>query len=188
MTDWNDRVEDLLFDGEAIEEAIDVGDARVVVTSHRVLVFTPETEGANLQQADRPNAEGVRIDASGRDQLRQFGVKAGGVGLLALVLGSLISLDGLLAAPETGGAASRIGIGGLMSMLGAVVALVNLLDDLLRAAGAFALLVGVGAVGVYLWTRRRYLVIDVAGDETMRMPAPENTERAVERIRAALGP
>ena len=59
MSQWRERAEEMLYAGESVEETFEVDDARILVTSHRVLAFTPGAEGATFQQADRPNVAGV---------------------------------------------------------------------------------------------------------------------------------
>ena len=49
MAGWKSRVDDLLYDGETARETVDVGTSRVVVTSHRVLAFTPDADGENFR-------------------------------------------------------------------------------------------------------------------------------------------
>jgi len=63
MDEWRGRVDELLYAGESIEERIGVGDADVVVTTHRVLALTPSGDGERYRAIDRPNVLGASIDA-----------------------------------------------------------------------------------------------------------------------------
>lgn len=175
--DWQASAGELLFDGESVRERVDAGRDRVVVTSHRVLVLTPERDGANLQAVDRPNVTGVRAGTRGNaDQLRRAGV-AGAGGLGALALGLLVDLDSLV--PNGGvdlAGGSAAGIGGALETIETLLRIVALLDDLLVAAGLVALLAGLGLAGVY-WTRRKpELTIAVAGDDDVQLAWPDDRE------------
>ncbi|WP_430505271.1 hypothetical protein [Haloparvum sp. PAK95] len=168
--DWQARAGELLFDGESIRERIDAGGDRVVVTTHRVLAFTPGSDGANFRAIDRPNVTGVRAGTRGNaDQLRGAGV-AGAGGLGALALGLLLDLDSLV--PKGGvdlAGGSAAGIGGLLATIETLLRIVALLDDLLVFLGVVALLAAAVLVGVY-WTRREpVLTIAVAGDDDVQV-------------------
>lgn len=168
--DWQARVDELLFDGESVRERVDAGTDLVVVTTHRVLAFTPDGEGANVRALDRPNVTGVEADTHGNaDRLRQAGVAGvGGFGCLAL--GLLLDLDTLVPTGGVDVAGSRaVGIGGLLETIETLLGLFALLDDLLVVVGLVAMLAGVAAGGVY-WTRREPgVTIAVAGDDDVRL-------------------
>lgn len=194
--DWQARAGELLFDGESVRERVDAGSDLVVVTTHRVLVFTPEGDGANFRAVDRPNVTGVRAGTHGNaDQLRRAAV-AGAGGLGALALGLLLDLDSLVpngAVDLAGGSAA--GIGGALETIETLLRIVALLDDLLVAAGLLALLAGVVLAGVY-WTRREpELTITVAGDDDVQLSWADDAdshgdadgpEAAAHRLRRAL--
>jgi len=187
--DWVARAESLLYDGEVIEADVRLDRGGVVVTSHRVLVFTPDREGSNYRQVDRPNVEGVDVTTSGDWSFLELGVKALVVGVVLVAAGTTVSLDGLVGnvSLDSGGAASAVGIGGMLGMLQTMLTLMAQLDDLMRLFGGLTLAFAAVVLGVYLWSRDRLLVVRVAGDDDIELTAPED-ERVVDRIEAAIVP
>lgn len=190
MGSWSDRAEDLLYDGETIEERVEVGTAAVVVTSHRVLTFTPDVEGANFQQADRPNVTGVHLRASGESKFLQQGARAALYGIVLVVAGLLLPLDSILGGVALPTSTGRLGIGGIMGLFQQMLTLMQNIDDFMRLGGALLLLFALVPFGVYLWTRERALVIDVAGDEqSLAVPNPgEDGEAIAERLETVILP
>ena len=187
--DWVARAESLLYDGEVVEADVRLDRGGVVVTSHRVLVFTPDREGSNYRQVDRPNVEGVDVTTSGDWSFLELGVKALVVGVVLVAAGMTVSLDSLVGnvSLDSGGAASAVGIGGMLGMLQTMLTLMAQLDDLMRLFGGLALAFAAVVLGVYLWSRDRLLVVRVAGDDDIELTAPDD-ESVVERIKAAIVP
>ena len=187
--DWVARAESLLYDGEVIEADVRLDRGGVVVTSHRVLVFTPDREGSNYQQVDRPNVEGIDVTTSGDWSFLELGVKALVVGIVLVAAGMTVSLDSLVGnvSLDSGGAASAVGIGGMLGMLQTMLTLMAQLDELMRLFGGLALVFAAVVLGVYLWSRDRLLVVRVAGDDDIELTAPDD-ESIVERIEAAIVP
>ena len=186
--DWGERADELLYDGESVQEQVRVGDGGVVVTSHRVLAFTPDREGPNYRQVDRPNVEGVSQTTSGEFQFLEQAIKAIVVGIVLVVAGLTVNLDGLVSgiSLDSGGAAGAIGIGQMMGLLQGMLQLLAQLDDLMRLFGALALAFGAIVLGVYLWSREELLVISVAGGDDVELTAPD--EEVLDRLRAAVLP
>ncbi|KZX49786.1 hypothetical protein [Haloarcula sp. K1] len=187
--DWVARAESLLYDGEVIEADVRLDRGGVVVTSHRILVFTPDREGSNYRQVDRPNVEGVDVTTSGDWSFLELGVKALVVGVVLVAAGMTVSLDSLVGnvSLDSGGAASAVGIGGMLGMLQTMLTLMAQLDDLMRLFGGLALAFAAVVLGVYLWSRDRLLVVRVAGDDDIELTAPDD-ESVVDRIEAAIVP
>ncbi|WP_058993078.1 hypothetical protein [Haloarcula sp. CBA1127] len=187
--DWVARAESLLYDGEVIEADVRLDRGGVVVTSHRVLVFTPDREGPNYRQVDRPNVEGIDVTTSGDWSFLELGVKALVVGIVLVAAGMTVSLDSLVGnvSLDSGGAASAVGIGGMLGMLQTMLTLMAQLDDLMRLFGGLALAFAAVVLGVYLWSRDRLLVVRVAGGDDVELTAPDD-ESVVERIEAAVVP
>lgn len=187
--DWVARAESLLYDGEVIEADVRLDRGGVVVTSHRVLVFTPDREGSNYRQVDRPNVEGVDLTTSGDWSFLELGVKALVVGIVLVAAGMTVSLDSLVGnvSLDSGGAASAVGIGGMLGMLQTMLTLMAQLDDLMRLFGGLALAFAAVVLGVYLWSRDRLLVVRVAGGDDVELTAPDD-ESVVDRIEAAIVP
>lgn len=188
MTRWLARVDDLLFDGERVETTVDVGEGGVVVTSHRVLAFTPETDGANYDYVDRPNVAGVERAARGSAQFLFHAVKALLVGAVLLAAGLTVSLDDMVGGIElttTGG----MGLGGFLGLMQSLLSVLAMLDDIMTAAGALALLLGAALLGMYARTRRNLLVVEVAGDDDLELPAAgDAVDGAADQLALAVGP
>jgi len=189
MSRWSERVDDLLYDGETIDEQVDVGTASVVVTSHRVLAFTPESDGANFQQVDRPNITGVSLQAGGDAKFLRQAARAALYGFILIVAGLLLPLDDILSGVGLPSSTGQLGIGGIMGMFQQMLSLLRDLDDFMRLVGALLLLFAIVPMGVYLWTRERSLEIGVAGDEAIRIPAQEtDAETVAERLETVILP
>jgi len=189
MAGWIDRVDDLLYDGEETVETVGVGAGGVVVTTHRVLAFTPKSDGANFRDVDRPNVVGVTSEATGEFNFLQTALKGIVVGAVLLVAGQVVSLDSMVSGIEIGAGAGEVGMGGMLRLLQQFLSLMAQLDELMTMFGALALLFGVVVLGVYLWTRERALVVTVAGDEgDLRLPAPEDADTVVGRLERAIAP
>ncbi|WP_254272574.1 hypothetical protein [Haloarcula marina] len=184
--DWVARAGDLLYDGESIQEHVRVDEAGVVVTTHRVLAFTPNREGANFQQVDRPNVDGVELASGGETAFLEQGAKAGVAGVALLGASQFVNLDGLAAGVSMGGGATgAAGLGQMMGLLQTMLGLMARLDDIMLLFGGLALAFAVVPLGVYLWSRERLLVVSVAGGEDIELPAPGD-DAVVDDLRAAL--
>ncbi|MFW5919801.1 MAG: hypothetical protein ACOCSF_06365, partial [Halanaeroarchaeum sp.] len=99
--DWRERIADLLFEGEAVVETVDVDGNGVVVTSHRVLALTPDLDGSNYRHVDRPNVTGVRVETVGASRWLRRAFQPFVLGLVLLVGGWIVDLDGLTTGLET---------------------------------------------------------------------------------------
>ena len=193
MSRWQQRAEELLYDGESVSETVDLGSASVVVTSHRVLAFTPEFDGENFQQADRPNVEGVETGALARnnEKLLGRGLRVGIVGIVLVVAGFLLDFDSIvgdtdLSGGETGG---QLGIGGVLETTQRLLDLVAQLDYLMLVFGMLALGLAAVFLGVYWVVRDPTLVIRVAGDEPdIHVPRPEDAAGARADLARAITP
>jgi hypothetical protein len=187
--DWVERAGELLYDGESVREEVRVGPGGVVVTSHRVLAFTPDREGSNYRAVDRPNVDGVDFETSGELPFLLQAVKAIVVGLVLLVAGMTVSLDGMVSSIDldSAGTAGAVGLGQMMGLLQTMLTLLAQLDDLMRLFGGLALAFGAVVLAVYLWSRERLLVISVAGDDDIELTAPED-DGVLDRLERALLP
>ncbi len=178
MPRWQDRVEELLYDGETIERQVDLGTARVVVTSHRVLAFTPEMTGENLRQVDRPNVIGLERSSLTDDALLARGLRIGVWAVLLLGAGALFDFGSLIGGVDlTGQGTDELGLGGTLEGVQRMLDLLALLDELLLAAGAIAALAAVAALGLFWHRRRPTLAITVAGGEDIHVPRPGAGDR-----------
>jgi len=164
---WAGSVEDLLFEGEQVRRTVDVDAGRVVVTTHRLLAFTPEDAGENFRDVDLPNVSGVRAGYRGETTLVRQGARFLLYGVVLLAVGVLVDFSAFIPADAFGsnaGAAGRIGIGGFLGVMNRFIGLIAALDRYARILGALLLLFSTFVFGVYLLTRDRLLVVDVAGD------------------------
>ena len=116
-----------------------------------------------------------------------LGVVVAGVALVAA--GQVISLDSMVEGISVGGgqAASAIGIGGLLGMLQTMLTLLAQLDEIMQLFGGLALALAAVVLGVYAWSRERVLVVDVAGEDDIVLPAPDD-ERVVDQLERAIRP
>ncbi|WP_267161428.1 hypothetical protein [Halovenus salina] len=191
MSRWQRRVDDLLYDGETVRERLDVDTARVVVTSHRVLVFTPEMDGENFRQADRPNVTGVEISALAWAGLRRRGLVAGLAGVTLLVAGLAFDPESIFGDSlgfDTG-AGERVGLGGIMDATRSMFALLRNFDTLLVNIGLLALVLSSVLLGVYWYLRTPTLVIRLAGETgDVHIPRPETVSDTSARLEAAIFP
>lgn len=191
MPRWQARVDDLLFEGEAVRESIDVGSSRVVVTSHRIMVFTPELDGENFRKADRPNVTGVGTGSLGKPSFLRRGLSIGVVGLVLLVAGLVFDPSSLFSEDldVDSGAASEVGFGGIVEMTQSLFSLLLNIDVVLRTVGALALLLATVLLGVYWYFRTPTLVIRQAGDDAnLHIERPGATTETASRLERAILP
>jgi hypothetical protein len=184
VTDWRDRVQDLLYEGETVDETVDVADNRLVVTSHRLLAFTPDGD-ANYQHVDRPNVDGLSLETDGNPRYTRWSLRPAILGLLLLGAGTQFSIDDPLSSIDTSGAGAA-GTGGIVGTVREFTRLLTLVDDVMRAAGALSLLVVVLLLALYLRSRQRRLVVQVAGDDSIEVPVSGDVDAAVSRLDAAI--
>ncbi|MEF8785803.1 MAG: hypothetical protein V5A45_07705 [Haloarculaceae archaeon] len=190
MSGWRNRVDDLLYSGESVVESVDFDSVSIVVTSHRVLAFDPESDGATFQQVDRPNVEGVSAGAQSDGSLLERGVRALIVGIVLVGAGLVVDFGSLVGDIDLRGQSTReLGIGGIMGTLQRFLGLISQLDYLMRVFGALALFLGVVFLGVYWFTRDRTLVIEVAGGDDIHVPRPsEHAGDYAERLERLVAP
>jgi hypothetical protein len=177
---WSGSVDELLYSGERVVHRTEIGDNEVVVTSHRILAFTPDSDGENFHQVDRPNVSNVRRGATGETNLLSQGTKVGGIAIVLLLAGQFISLDSYVAGMDfDSGAAGRMGLGGIMSMMNSMMNFIANLDEYMTMLGALLVLLAVFIFAVYVLTRDRVLVIGVSGDgENVQVPGPKEEIKA----------
>ncbi|WP_313691589.1 hypothetical protein [Halorarum halobium] len=182
--DPDPELDALLYDGETAEASVPLDDGRLVRTSHRLLLYTPETDGRTLTVVQGPNVEDVSLSASGRGAYVSPALKSVLVGGVLLAAGSVVPVDGMAGAAPSSAGAGATGMGGTITLLGDVMGVIALLDDALRTLGALVLLGGVALLGLYLRSRKREVVVSVAGDEDLTLPAGGVTEADVARVAA----
>ena len=188
---WTGSVSELLYDGESIEQRVSLGDGnRVVVTSHRLLAFTPGSDGQNYRGVDLPNVADTRAGYEGERNLLWQGGRTLLYGAIVLAVGLFLDFEAFVPtdAFQQTGAAGQLGMGGLLSLLQRFLTLIARIDEFARIIGAMLVIFAMFIFGVYVLTRDRVLVIQVAGDEgRIHVPASEETlEGAVTDLEAAL--
>lgn len=191
MSRWQRRVDELLFEGETVRERLDIGPSHVVVTTHRVLTFTPELEGENFRQVDRPNVTGVETSALSKANLLKRGLMTGFVGAVLLLAGVLFDPTAVFGddLDLEAGTANDFGLGSLMDATQSMFALMMNLDSILQLFGALALLLSTVILGVYWYFRTPTLAIRLAGDEDdVHMPRPDNATDVANRLEQAILP
>jgi len=190
MSGWRDRVEDLLYSGESVVEAVDFDSASVVVTSHRVLAFSPDGDGPAFQQVDRPNVEGVSTGAESEMDLLERGIRTLVIGFVLVGAGLVVDFESIVGDVSLGGQSSQqLGLGGIMGTLQKLLNLISQLDRLMRVFGALALFLSVVFFAVYWVTRDRTLVIEVAGGDDIHVPRPsEDADECADRLERLIAP
>ncbi|WP_135824818.1 hypothetical protein [Halorussus ruber] len=184
----DDRLSEMLFQGEEVEDEFTVEGARVAVTTHRVLVFTPNGEGRRFDHADRPNVLDANVETTGKGSYIEWSVRAGVYGVVFLGGGILLKASGVLdqlGATQPPEDAPGAGIAQLVSFL--PKALGALTTVLLVVGGLLAIVAG-ALVALYFKSRERELVIERAGRDPMRVPVHgDDAEQVARRLRAAVG-
>jgi len=175
---WAGSVEDLCYDGESVRERVELGEGtRVVVTTHRLLAFTPDSGGENYRAVELPNVADVRDGHEGETNLLGQGARLGVYGVVLLAVGVFVDFGSFVPTDAFAGAgAGQLGMGGLLSILQRFLSLIARIDEFARLIGAFLVLFAVFVFGVYLLTRDRVLEVTVAGDgDPIRVPADDDT-------------
>lgn len=188
MATWQSRVEQLLYDGEEVHHQ--VGDDRVgvVVTSHRVLAFTPEVEGANFRAVDRPNVVDVERTNAGDTGWLVTGSKWLLVGVLLAIGGLVFDFDGIFGGVEVSQEAGQVGLGGILGLFALLRTIFALMDDALLLGGSLAALAGLGAIGWYLQSRSPSIQVEVAGEDDIHLPAAGLTDDEIADLAEAIAP
>lgn len=188
MAGWQDRVDQLLYEGEAVEDSVDLDTATLVITSHRVMAFTPEADGANFRGVERPNVGGAAHGSRDRKTFLWYAGQAGLAGLALILVGLLIDFDAMVSGVDLGiESTAGLGIGGILQMVQQLLALVAMLDEISQLLGALLLLVAAGLLGLYAWTREPTIVVEVAGEDDIHLPRTDD-EGMLEVVQRALTP
>jgi len=185
---WQSKVEELLYQSESVEEVVDIDDSRIVVTSHRVLTFTPSMDGENFEQVERPNVTGVTMDAIAPTGLAVKSVRYGVYSAMLMLAGLFINIDGLIGGIQFDTQATQeTGAGGIVSLAQGMLAFFTRLDEFMQIIGALGLLVAVVVFAVYWLLRTPTLAISVAGDgDDLHVPRPEDPDPAVTALEEAI--
>ena len=190
MAGWKSRIEELLYESESVEEVVDIDDARLVVTSHRVMTFTPEMDGENFEQVERPNVTAVEPSAISKTGLAERSIRYGIYGGLLIVAGLLIDFESLVGGIEFDAEATQdTGAGGIVNIAQATLDFMAQMDELMQVIGALTLLVAVVSFAVYWLLRTPTLAIRVAGDGSdLHVPRPGEPDLAATALEQAIIP
>lgn len=182
-TDWVNDIDRLLHSGEEIEEKVSVGDSQVVVTTQRVMFFTPYVDGKNVRYTDRPNVAGIKASNSGNKRVLSVGATVGLTGVFLLVLGNTLSLSVPSALNDIRGEAVP-GAG----MANSVASAIELIDTLLLILGVLFLANAAIITGYYFLKREGTVTVEVAGGEDVELSTREDEEpdRLAEKLRKAV--
>ncbi|GAA0224994.1 hypothetical protein ACFFQF_09940 [Haladaptatus pallidirubidus] len=184
----DDRLLDMLFAGEDIEEEIELDGARIAVTSHRVLAFMPEGGGRRFDHADRPNVLNASVQPTGRDGYLSWTIRSVVYGLILLGGAFLINSSGLLAKLGSTEASNDQIIGDVGQMISSMAIVFGILMDALLLIGGVLFFSAFALGTLYFVTRSEELVIERAGRDPIYVPVNGNeAEDAARRIRSALG-
>ncbi len=188
MGGWQSRVEDLLYENESVQEVVDIDTARVVVTSHRVLTFTPEMDGENFKQVERPNVVGVGTSAQANTTLAAKSIRYGIYGGLFILAGHFINFEGFVGDIEFDAeAAGETGAGGMIEIAQQMMDFMAVFDEIMQMIGSLVLLVAVAIFAVYWLLRDETLVIQMAGDEQdIHVPRPDDVDVVSTRLEDAI--
>ncbi len=179
-TEWLNDIDGLLHAGEEVEEEVSVGDAQVVVTTQRVMVFTPHSEGENVRYFDRPNVVGVETSNSGNRQVLSAGATIGLSGVLMMFIGNTLSLSAPAAVSDLSGEP----VPGA-DLAGTMASAIELIDTLFLLLGVLLLANGLVVVGYYFMKRKPAVALRIAGDDDVELPVYEDED--VDKIRGRLG-
>lgn len=182
-TNWVSDIDRLLHSGEEIEEKVSVGDSQVVVTTQRVMFFTPYVDGKNVRYTDRPNVAGIKASNSGNKRVLSVSATVGLTGVFLLVLGNTLSLSVPSALNDIRGEAVP-GAG----MANSVASAIELIDTLLLILGVLFLANAAIITGYYFLKREGTVTVEVAGDEDVELSTREDEEpdRLAEKLRKAV--
>lgn len=187
MTRWSDEARQRLREGEHIETTVPLGDNAVVVTDQRVFAFTPEGEGTNYRAVERPNVEAVGLEMVGETGWLRYAIKGGVVGAVGIGIGLTTEFDSLFTLGDVGSSGTvRLEFGGLLESLQTAIDMLGYLDEGLLVLGGLGVVVALTTLGVFVQSRDHTLVVEVAGDEDIHVPAPRDSEGERDRIRRAL--
>ena len=184
----DDRLAEMLFAGEDIEEEVALDGARIAVTSHRILAFMPEGGDRRFDHADRPNVLDASVQTAGRNSYLSWMLKSVLYGVITLGGGYVIHSSGILSQLDGTKAPKNRAVSGVNAMVELMSNLFVFLADALVFVGAFLLLVGAALGWVYYTSRSEELVIERAGRDPIRVPVGgERAESVARTIRASVG-
>lgn len=182
------HVDQLLYDGETVLTGSTGRAAGVVVTSHRLLVFTPETEGKNLHTFERPNVTGLTKRQRGDSGWLSAAAKWLGFGIVLTISGALLDLDGILGSVSTDGTGGAVGVGWIADLFGLFNTAFGLLDEVLFFGGLLSVIAGIALLGWYWQSRSELLTVQIAGSDDLDVSAVGFGAESVRALQTAIDP
>ena len=160
------RIERYLYAGEEIQEAFDVGPARIVFTSHRVFVLDPDEDG--FQHAEFPTVTGVERAVRGSKSGLLWGVALSLIGAVFAVLALLVRTSSAFETPEFDEAtADAIGAGPLSTLVEWTFFLLENFETMLLGSAVVLFALAFVPVGYYwIRVREKTLAIRLAGEQS----------------------
>lgn len=158
---WSEHVDELLYDGEREREHLELENATVVVTNHRVLVFTPENEGKNYRDVERPNITRITMETDSSPRQLFWASVTLLLGVGAFVAAVTYDLSALVEnVDETGDPTGTVD-----SVLEGLQTILAVLDiSILVAGGVLVLLAGL-FLARYILSREQLMLMRVSGEE-----------------------
>ncbi|WP_424016959.1 hypothetical protein ACOZ4N_13870 [Halorientalis pallida] len=187
MQRWSEQASRRLRDGERIETTVPIGENGIVVTSQRVLAFTPDGDGSNFRAIERPNVERVGRKTTGETGWLGYALRGLIAGVAGVGVGLVVDFDSLIDLGKIDPqAAGRTGMGGMLGLLGQISNAVGMLDEALLVGGLLGFAAALGAVGMYIESRTAIVEVTVAGDADLHVPSADGDDDAVARLRRHL--
>lgn len=184
----SDTPERWLYAGESVLVTEPLSSGWVAVTTHRLLVFTPDGDGPAFASYDRLNVRDVGVERGGDGTYLSY--------LPRLVVYGLVFVGGWAVFRQAGlatlldvDAGDSLDVVGMTEIFDTIRTGLQLLEVGLLVVGLLTL-AGAGVLGaLYVQSRHPRLVVDVAGDGPVGHPLPSSvaTETvSLTRIRSAL--
>lgn len=155
----------------------------VAVTDRELLVYRSEHDPA-LVRISRPNVTGLAVRRAGGQSFLRYAPMAlvyAGLGVAVGVLFLTVSPTGLIAVPDAPGTS------GIETILRTLDWTLQLLGVTLVFSGILAGLLGVTAVGYWLFSRNVTLVIERGDGDAIRYPTDRRTgQRLLDELSGAL--
>ena len=186
----DDRLANMLFQGEEVEEEFTADGARVAVTTHRVLVFTPDGDanGRRFDHADRPNVVDATVRTSGRESYVGWGARVAVYGVVLLGGGFLLKSSGIVDEFGSVSPPDSAPAGGIVQFVDVLPHALAAMTDVFLLLGGLLLLAAGGLLALYFGSRSRELVIERSGRDPIRVPVRnDDGERIARRLRTVVG-
>lgn len=170
-----------LYEGEERVDTVTVGDTRLVVTTHRLLI-RPEEGGTGRRAVDRANLGAIQVQTRSTRGYIWLGLQWGLVGLFLLGAWQVVPFSALVRSIQQ---PAGTGFEGLFRAAQTLVDLFARLDEAFLLGGVLALAWAGVRLVQYVRSRDRALEIAVAGADPVRLPVSKS-DATVERLRELL--